>query len=58
MKEGKEKRRKYCSRQKNELKRTTEKTNKEYLDTVRYKIVEFQRTQRFDLVHMKKQKLV
>jgi hypothetical protein len=56
--EGRKERRKGYSRLKNELKRTTEKTKKEYLESIRDETVEFQRTQRSDLVYMKKQKLV
>ena len=54
MKEG----RKEYSRLGNEMKRSTEKATKEYLQSTCEEIVELQRTELFDVVYVKNKKLV
>ena len=44
-------------RQRNELKRATEKTEKEYLENTFTEIMEFHRTGRYDLMYMKPKEL-
>ena len=49
--------RKNYRRLRNELKRTTETAKKEYLENICNEIIEFQRTGRYDLMHMKTKEL-
>jgi hypothetical protein len=49
--------RKYYRRLRNELKRATDITKKQYLDSICDEIMEFQRTGRYDLMYTKTKKL-
>jgi hypothetical protein len=57
MEECQQQRRKNYRRLRNELKRETDNTKKEYLDSICDKIIEFQRTGRYDLIYMKTKEL-
>jgi type I site-specific restriction-modification system R (restriction) subunit len=57
MEECIQQRRKNHRRLTNELKTTTHKSKKEYLKSICYDIMEFQRTGRYDLMYMKSQTL-
>jgi type I site-specific restriction endonuclease len=49
--------RKNYRRLRNELKIATDKAKKEYVDSIRDEIIEFQRTGGYDLIYMKKKEL-
>ena len=49
--------RKNCRRLRNKLKRATDNAKKEYLENICNKIMEFQRTGRYDLMYMKTKEL-
>jgi hypothetical protein len=49
--------RKNYRRLRNELKRATDNTKKEYLESICDEIIEFQRTGRYDLTYMKSKEL-
>jgi hypothetical protein len=49
--------RKYYRRLRNELKRVTDNANNEYLESICYEIIEFKKTERYDLMYMKTKEL-